>query len=81
MARRRTDYGGTGPKLIDWNPYLRDPTKRRRMIIRAIVAAQAQEGIVCTTERAAEIYDEIHARGGFRSARDEIGKSVKGRRR
>jgi hypothetical protein len=34
-----------GSKLIDVNPYLRDPVKRKRALLRSVVSSSAIEGI------------------------------------
>ena len=43
-------------RLDESNPYLRDPEKRKRVMIRAIASAQRQAGIETTDEQAEEAY-------------------------
>jgi hypothetical protein len=46
-------------KRVDLKAILSDPTKRRELMIRSIIAMQAREGITTTYEQAARAYDKI----------------------
>ena len=47
------------PKRIDLRKILSDPVMRRTLMVRAIVATQAREGIVTTLEQAGAAYDKV----------------------
>ena len=42
---------------------MKDPEKRREMMIRTIIATQAREGIHTTYEQAAAAYDKLKEKG------------------
>jgi hypothetical protein len=44
---------------IDIKAILRDPKKRRELMVRCIIATQAREGIVTTREQAEAAYDKV----------------------
>ena len=44
---------------IDIRAILRDPKKRRELMVRTIIATQAREGIMTSREQAAAAYDKI----------------------
>jgi len=46
-------------RLVDKNPYLRDPEKKKKVMSRAIATAQRQEGIEISDERAEEVYKVV----------------------
>ena len=50
-------------KLRDTNSFLKDPVKRRRIMIRAIASTQRQEGREISDARAEEVYTEIFEKG------------------
>ncbi|MBI2199772.1 MAG: hypothetical protein HYU42_14410 [Candidatus Rokubacteria bacterium] len=45
-----------GKRLSEKNPFLRDPDKKRRLMLSAIAASQRQEGIEISDARAEEVY-------------------------
>jgi len=45
-------------RRVDIKAILADPQQRRRMMVSAIVAIQAREGIETTPQQAAEAYDK-----------------------
>ncbi len=44
---------------VDIKAILRDPVKRRQLMVRCIIATQAREGVVTTQEQAEAAYDKI----------------------
>jgi len=44
---------------IDIKAILRDPKKRRELMIRTIIATQAREGVATSRAQAAAAYDKI----------------------
>lgn len=48
-------------KRIDIRALLADPVKRRNLMVRAIMALQAREGIDTTVAQARAAYDKEHA--------------------
>jgi hypothetical protein len=45
-----------GKRLSEKNPFLRDPEKRKRLMVSAITSSQRQEGIEISDARAEEVY-------------------------
>ena len=45
-----------GKRLSDKNPFLRDPEKKKRLMVSAITSSQRQEGIEISDARAEEVY-------------------------
>jgi hypothetical protein len=45
-----------GKRLSEKNPFLRDPEKKKRLMVSAITSAQRQEGIEISDARAEEVY-------------------------
>jgi hypothetical protein len=45
-----------GKRLSDKNPFLRDPEKKKRLMVSAITSSQRQEGIDISDARAEEVY-------------------------
>lgn len=56
-------------RRIDIREILRDPERRREMMVDVIIATQAREGIETTREQAARAYDavqrELASKGDF----------------
>jgi hypothetical protein len=48
-------------KRVDIKAILRDPVKRRELMVRCIIATQAREGITTSREQAEAAYDKIAA--------------------
>lgn len=48
-------------KRVDIRAILRDPVQRRRLLVNAIIATQAREGITTTREQAEAAYDATFA--------------------
>jgi hypothetical protein len=48
-----------GAVRIDLKAILRDPAKRRKLMVRTIIATQAREGITTTQEQAEAAYDKV----------------------
>ena len=46
-------------RRVDLKKILADPAKRRKLMVSAIVATQAREGIATTREQAERAYDKI----------------------
>jgi hypothetical protein len=46
-------------RRVDIKAILRDPEKRRKLMIDCIIATQAREGIKTTREQAAAAYDKV----------------------
>ena len=46
-------------KRFDIKSILRDPVKRRELMVRCIVATQAREGIVTSQAQAVAAYDKV----------------------
>lgn len=46
-------------RRLDLRALLADPAKRRALMVRVIVAAQAREGILTTTAQAERAYDRV----------------------
>jgi hypothetical protein len=46
-------------KRVDIKAILRDPAKRRELMVRCIISAQAMEGITTTREQAEAAYDKV----------------------
>jgi hypothetical protein len=44
---------------VDIRAILRDPVKRRRLMVGVIIATQAREGIVTTQAQAERAYDKV----------------------
>lgn len=44
---------------VDVKAILRDPVKRRKLMVRTIIATQAREGITTTREQAEVAYDKV----------------------
>lgn len=51
--------GGADMKRVNIRAILADPIKRRKLLVRAIIAAQAAEGIETTQEQAELAYDTV----------------------
>jgi hypothetical protein len=52
-------------RRVDLKAILRDPQKRRRLMVRCIVATQAREGVVTTVEQAEKAYDKVQKVRGY----------------
>ena len=52
---------GTMNKRINLKAILADPTKREKLMVRCIIAAQAREGIRTTVEQATRAYRKARA--------------------
>jgi hypothetical protein len=50
---------GNLTKRVDIRAILRDPIKRRALLVRCIIASQAREGITTTREQAEAAYDHV----------------------
>lgn len=46
-------------KRVNIREILKDPKKRREMMVRNIIATQAREGIVTTQKQAERAYDKV----------------------
>jgi transglutaminase-like putative cysteine protease len=47
-------------KRFDIRAILRDPVKRRTLLVNSIIATQAREGITTTREQAEAAYDRVN---------------------
>jgi hypothetical protein len=62
-------------KRVDITAILRDPARRRTLMVNAVIATQAREGITTTREQAEAAYDKVQSeRSTPRSAHGEMGQ-------
>ena len=54
----------------DIKAILRDPVKRRELVVRTIIATQAREGITTSKAQAEAAYDKVQEKGGTRCQRN-----------
>lgn len=64
---------------VDIKAILRDPARRRTLMVNAIIASQAREGITTTREQAEAAYDKVQSERSTeystpRSAHGEMGQ-------
>ncbi len=61
-------------RRVNIRAILSNPIRRRDMMVRVVIATQAREGIVTTTEQAERAYDRVMGLRGLRDTNVQISR-------